>query len=83
MTNNIGVLSLDNVSEKASMEDEYPNFNNKFNSDLLPGSEDEDNVYELPSNDYSIEDDDENSSSLLPIPTLTTDECKMVLQMNE
>ena len=73
MNNNIGILSLNHVSEKASIEDKYPNFNDKFNSDLLSGSEDEDGGYEFPLNDYSSKDNDEKSSSLLTIPTLTTD----------
>ena len=34
VTNNIGMSSLDHVSEKSSIEDEYPNFNDKFNSDI-------------------------------------------------
>ena len=33
--------------------------------------------------DYSREDDGEKSSSLLPIPTLTTDEYKMGQQTND
>ena len=39
-SNNIGISSLDHMSEKASIEDDYPNFNDKFNSYLLSGSED-------------------------------------------
>ena len=83
MTNNIGVSSLDNVSENSSIEDKYPNFNNKFNSDILSVSEDEDDVYEFPFNYYSSEEDDENISSLFPIPTLTTGKYKMGWQTND
>ena len=46
--------SFNHVSEKASIEDEYPNFNNSFNSDIVSGSEDEDYRYEFPLNDYPI-----------------------------
>ena len=73
VTNSIGISSLDNVSEKASIEDEYPNFNDKFNSELLSVSEYEDDGYEFPLNDYSSSEDYENSSSIYPIPTLNTD----------
>ena len=73
MTNSIGIESLNHVSENASIEDEYHNFNDKFNSDLLSVPEDEDDGYEFTLNYYSSEVDDENSSSLLPITTLTTD----------
>ena len=52
MTNNIGISSIDNVNENASIEDEYPNFNDKFNSDILSGPEYEDDGYEFPLNDY-------------------------------
>ena len=38
MTNNVGILSLNHVSEKSSIEDNYPNFNDKYNSYLLPVS---------------------------------------------
>ena len=51
MTNNIGMSSLDHVSEKASIEDEYPNFDDNFNIDLLPGLEDEDDGYDFPPDD--------------------------------
>ena len=35
MTDNIGISPLEHVSEKESIEDDYPNFNDKFNSDIL------------------------------------------------
>ena len=76
MTTNIEILSLDHVSEKSSIEYEYPNFNDKFNSNLFSGLEDEDGGYEFPSNNYSSEYENENSSSLMPIPPLPTDKYK-------
>ena len=45
MTNKIGILTLDHLSEKALIENEYPNFNEFFNSDLISVSEDEDDGY--------------------------------------
>ena len=62
------------MSEKESIEEDYPNFDYNFSSDILSVSYDEDDGYEFPLNDYSSEDDDEKSSSILPIPTLTNDE---------
>ena len=53
------MLSLDHASEKASIEYEYLNFNNKLNSYILSGSEDEDDGYEFLLNDYPSEYDDE------------------------
>ena len=51
VSNNVGISSLNHVSEKASIEDEYPKFNDNFNSDLLSVSDHEDDGYEFPLND--------------------------------
>ena len=75
--------SLDHVSEKELIEDEYLNFNYMFNRYILSGSKYEDDGHDFLLNDYSIEEDDENSSSLLTIPTLTTDKYKMGQQTND
>ena len=69
--------------EKSSIEDECPNFNGKFNSDLLSGSEDEDGGYGFPLNDWSSEYYDEKISPLIPIPTLTTDEYSVWQKTND
>ena len=71
------------MSEKASIYDEYPNFNDSFNSNILSLSKDEDDGFDFTLNCYSIEYGDENSSSLLPIPTLITDKYKMGRQNND
>ena len=73
------MFSLDHVSENTSIDDEYPNFNNKFNIDILTGSEDQDDGYAFSLNDYSSEVDYENISFLMTIHNLTNDEYKMVL----
>ena len=65
------------------MENKYPNFNDKFKSKIISLSKDEDDGNEFPLNYYSSEDDDENISYLLPIPTLTTDAYKMVQWTND
>ena len=82
VTNNIGISSLDNVSEKTSIKDEYLSFNDNSNSDLFSVSEDEDYGCEFPLNYYWSEGGDKKSSFLLPIPTFTTDKYKMELQTN-
>ena len=82
VTNNIGISSLDNVSEKTSIKDEYLSFNDNSNSDLFSVSEDEDYGCEFPLNYYWSECGDKKSSFLLPIPTFTTDKYKMELQTN-
>ena len=75
--------SLDHVSEKASIEDEYPNFDDNFNIDLLPGLEDEDDGYGVSLNYYWSEYDYENNSFLIPIHTLTIDKYILWRQIND
>ena len=71
------------MSEKSSIEDEYPNLNNKFNSDIRSVSEDGNGGYELPLNYYSSEDHYEKGYSLLPIPIFPTDKYKMGRQTDD
>ena len=54
-----------------------------FNRYILSGSKYEDDGHDFLLNDYSIEEDDENISSLLPIHNLTADEYKTEHQTNE
>ena len=55
----------------------------KFNRNLPSISEDDDDGYEFPLDDYSSKNYDGNISSIIPITTLTTYEYEMGRQMND